>query len=112
MSIRKEVNEKELLINQQKAEILQALAEKLEADKAALEAQSKVEQLTLQLEGTKVVTPEQIESDEKLIVEQIAEISQNIQEENILISSVGESLNTSENTEKPKKKRFGLKERV
>lgn len=108
----KEVNEKELLINQQKAEILQALADKLEADKAALEAQSKVEQLTLQLEGTKIVTPEQIESEEKLIVEQIAEISQNIQEENILISSVEESLNTSENTEKSKKKRFGLKERV
>ncbi len=57
------VNEKELLINQQKAEILQAMADKLEADKAILATQSKVEQLTEQLEDMKKVSPEQIQEE-------------------------------------------------
>ena len=42
----KEVNKKESLINQQKAEILQAMADKLESEKAFVKAQSKVEELS------------------------------------------------------------------
>lgn len=107
------VNEKELLINQQKAEILQAMADKLEADKAILATQSKVEQLTEQLEDMKKVSPEQIQEEEHAIVEQIAEISQTIQND-IVQTPKTEEQNSSvaPETEKPKKKRFGMKERV
>jgi superfamily I DNA/RNA helicase len=109
----KEVNNKELLIIQQKAEILQAMTDKLEADKAKLEAQSKVEQLTAQLEENNKVSPEQIQEDEHAIVEQLSELSQNLQKEKILVPhSEGKDDDTKTGTEKPKKKRFGMKERI
>ncbi len=109
----KVVNEKELLINQQKAEILQAMADKLEADKAMLASQSKVEQLTEQLEDIKNISPEQIQEEEHIIVEQIAEISQTIKNDiaNTCKTEETSSIASSE-IEKPKKKRFGMKERV
>ena len=109
----KEVNSKELLINQQKAEILQAMADKLEADKAMLEAQSKVEQLTAQLEENTKVSPEQILEEEHAIVEQIAELSHNLQEEKILVPhEKGTDIEIDMKADKPKKKRFGMKERI
>lgn len=109
----KEVNNKELLIIQQKAEILQAMADKLEADKAKLEAESKVEQLTAQLEGNNKVSPEQIQEEEHAIVEQLSELSQNLQEGKILVSNTeGKNDDSKAGTEKPKKKRFGMKERI
>ena len=109
----KEVNSKELLINQQKAEILQAMADKLEADKAKLEAQSKVERLTTQLEERMKVTPEQIQEDEHAIVEQIAELSQTLQEEKVQVPHTeGTYIEKEMKANKPKKKRFGMKERL
>lgn len=109
----KEVNSKELLINQQKAEILQAMADKLEADKAKFEAQSKVDQLTSQLEESMKVSSEQIQEDEHAIVEQIAELSKTLQEEKILTPyTEGSGIDNDKKTDKPKKKRFGMKERV
>ena len=109
----KEVNSKELLINQQKAEILQAMADKLEADKAKFEAQSKVNQLTVQLEESMKVSSEQIQEDEHAIVEQIAELSKTLQEEKILAPNTeGTDIDNDKKTDKPKKKRFGMKERV
>lgn len=109
----KEVNSKEMLINQQKAEILQAMADKLEADKAKLEAQSKVEQLTTQLEESMKVSPEQIQEDEHAIVEQIAELSQALQEEKIQVPQMeGTNIENYMKADKPKKKRFGMKERI
>jgi hypothetical protein len=108
----KVINEKELQINQQKAEILQAMADKLEADKAMLETQSKVEQLTEQLQGTKIISPEQIEEEENIIVEQIAKISKTIQND-LIDTSITEKPNIENSVaEKPKRKRFGMKERV
>lgn len=101
------VNEKELLINQQKAEILQAMADKLEADKAILATQSKVEQLTEQLEDMKKVSPEQIQEEEHAIVEQIAVISQTIQNDIVQTSKTEEqSSSAAPETEKPKKKKI------
>ena len=109
----KEVNRKELLINQQKAEILQALADKLEADKAKLEAQSKVDQLTAQLEEGMKVSSEKIQEEEHAIVEQIAELSQKLQEEKELAPNKERTVvDNDEKVDKPKKKRFGMKERV
>lgn len=109
----KEVNSKELLINQQKAEILQAMADKLEADKAKLEAQSKVDQLTAQLEEGMKVSSEKIQEEEHAIVEQIAELSQKLQEEQILTPyKEGTDIDNKKIADKPKKKRFGMKERV
>lgn len=109
----KEVNSKELLINQQKAEILQAMADKLEADKAKLEAQSKVDQLTAQLEEGMKVSSEKIQEEEHAIVEQIAELSQKLQEEKELAPNKERTvIDNDEKVDKPKKKRFGMKERV
>lgn len=108
----KELNEKELLINQQKAEILQAMADKLEADKAMYEAQTKIEQLSSQYEITHTITEEQIQDQENSIVEQVQEIAQNIGS-GMLLSS--DNAHTSDNLtieEKPKRRRFGMKERV
>ena len=109
----KEVNSKELLINQQKAEILQAMADKLEADKAKLEAQSKVDQLTAQLEEGMKVSSEKIQEEEHAIVEQIAELSQKLQEEKELAPNKERTvIDNDEKVDKPKKKRLGMKERV
>lgn len=109
----KEVNEKELLINQQKAEILQALADKLESDKAYIEAQSKVDELSSQLEKRVDVTEEQLIMDESSIKEQIKEIEQNIENGNILSISNEESVVPVQIApEKSKKRKFGMKERV
>lgn len=101
----KEVNSKELLINQQKAEILQAMADKLEADKAKLEAQSKVDQLTAQLEEGMKVSSEKIQEEEHAIVEQIAELSQKLQEEKELAPNKERTvIDNDEKVDKPKKK--------
>lgn len=109
----KEVNDKDLLINQQKAELLQAMADKLEADKATFDAQSKVDQLTAQLEENKHISQEQIQKEEHAIVEQIEELSQKLQNEKFLVSPTKDVNNESETiVEKPKKKRFGMKERI
>lgn len=109
----KEVNDKDLLINQQKAELLQAMADKLEADKATFDAQSKVDQLTAQLEENKHISQEQIQKEEHAIVEQIEELSQKLQNEKFLVSPTKDDNNESETiVEKPKKKRFGMKERI
>ncbi len=98
----KEVNEKEVLINQQKAEILQAMADKLEADKANLEAQSKVGQLTAQLK-------ENIKTSRK----QIAELKKNLKKEKTLVfHKKGTDMEIDMKPDQPKKKRFGMKERV
>lgn len=108
----REVNEKELQINQQKAEILQALADKLESDKALFEAQSRVEQLSTQIESKEVVTQEQIEEEEVAIVEQINEIAQNIEQGVLLNPETSVSPDPQEQPGVPKKRRFGMKERV
>lgn len=103
----KEVNSKELLINQQKAEILQAMADKLEADKAKLEAQSKVDQLTAQLEEGMKVSSEKIQEEEHAIVEQIAELSQKLQEEKELAPNKERTvIDNDEKVDKPKKKKI------
>ena len=109
----KELNEKELLINQQKAEILQAMADKLEADKATLEAQKKIEQLSSQTELANIVTTEQIQEQEAAIVEHIQKISQNIETGALLSSEESsKSIISPIEEEKPRKRRFGMKERV
>ena len=106
----KEVNEKELLINQQKAEILQARADKLEADKALLQAQKAAEQINKQNEDDKTVSEELVQTEENSIIEEITEISRNIEPENILVTNTDES--NSSIIEKPGKRLFGMKERV
>ena len=89
------------------------MADKLEADKAILATQSKVEQLTEQLEDMKKVSPEQIQEEEHAIVEQIAEISQTIQNDIVQTPKTKkQNSSVAPETEKPKKKRFGMKERV
>lgn len=109
----KELNEKEFQINQQKTEFLQVLADKLESDKACLDAQTKLEQITAQQASTTIRTEEQIKEDEACIVEQIQEISQKIEDGSILrLNQVEKDADEEPDEKKTKKRRFGMKERV
>ena len=116
----KVINEKDLQINQQKAEILQITAEKLESDKVLLAMQSKdQEKATVAEDHNHPITQEDLQDQEETIVKQIEEISDNIGQI-VVDSSIDENTriiaNSAEKHEnadgKPKKRKFGMKERI
>ena len=113
MEHQKEINEKQLLINKQQAEILKVMAEKLEADTALLKGEFSVNVEGVSPSQNTTITSEQVCEEESSIIKQINEISQNI-ESGALLIKLDENTDqvSSVKDEKSKKKRFGMKERV
>lgn len=109
----KEINEKVLQINQQKAELLQAMTDKLEADRLAVVAQTELDKLADKRPTHESVTQEEIDSQEQTIAEGLNEISNDVAD----LAKHAQASQTTDQTQsisKPKatKKRFGMKERV
>ena len=109
----KEINEKVLQINQQKAELLQAMTDKLEADRLAIAAQNELEKLADKRPAHQSVTQEEIANQEQTIAQGLNEISNDV-------ADIVKNIQVSQHCEEPqpispprvKKKRFGMKERV
>ena len=108
----KEINEKMLQLNQQKAELLQAMSDKLEADRFAVVAQNDLGKSS-DKSTHESVTQEEIDSQEQTIAEGLKAISKDVANlvKNAQDSQHAEELQTISNP-KAKKKRFGMKERI
>lgn len=109
----KEVNKKESLINQQKAEILQAMADKLESEKAFVKAQSKVEELSSLIGYNNQTGFDRIREEEAPAEEQVKNFERNIEGETMLSHSEEKTQEMPlADSNKLRKRRFGMKERV
>ena len=109
----KEVNKKESLINQQKAEILQAMADKLESEKAFVKAQSKVEELSSLIGYNNQTCFDRIREEEAPAEEQVKNFERNIEGETMLSHSEEKTQEMPlADSNKLRKRRFGMKERV
>ena len=109
----KEVNKKESLINQQKAEILQAMADKLASEKAFGKAQSKVEELSSLIGYNNQTGFDRIREEEAPAEEQVKNFERNIEGETMLSHSEEKTQEMPlADTNKLRKRRFGMKERV
>lgn len=109
----KEVNKKESLINQQKAEILQAMADKLESEKAFVKAQSKVEELSSLIGYNNQTGFDRIREEEAPAEEQVKNFERNVEGETMLSHSEEKTQEMPlADSNKLRKRRFGMKERV
>lgn len=112
----KEINEKVLQINQQKAELLQAVTDKLEADRLAMVAQNELEKLSDKHSAKGPVTQEEINGQEQTIAEDLSAITNDVAN---IVKNIQDSQHAKDSQPgsdmkipKVKKKRFGMKERV
>ncbi len=104
----KEVNDKDFEINNQKAQILQIMSEKLTSDKESAKAQTEIDKLHKQLAQLRISLQEMKDRENKRLANGLSN-----DEGELSVQTLVDANNQEESKQKKtKKKRFGLKERV